>query len=194
MLGPIALRRSTAARANSGFTLIELLIVLMILGIALTLAMPSYRQWIQNTHIRNTAESVLHGMQRARAEAVSRNTTIAFNLTPGGGVFWSVTFLDDANNPVAIESRPSDEVPQSVKMTPHPIPVGSETPPTTLTYSNLGGIVPNADGSTSITQIDVDSDALPAEDSRDLRIVVGVGGMVRMCDPNVTSASDPRHC
>lgn len=190
MLGPIASRRKTA-HVISGFTLIELLIVLVILGIALTLAMPSYSQWIQNTHIRNTTESIAHGMQRARAEAVSRNTTVAFTLTPGGGVFWTIVQTDDNT---VIESRPAAEVSQSVTLTVSPIPAPPQDPPKTVTYGNLGNIVANADGTTPITQVDVDSSALPAQDSRDLRIVVGVGGMVRMCDPNVSSASDPRHC
>lgn len=191
MLGLSALRRGMASRAISGFTLIELMIGIVILGIALTLAMPSYSQWIQNTHIRNTAESIAHGMQRARAEAVSRNTTVAFTLTPGGGAFWTIV---QTNDNTVIESRPAGEISQSVTLTVSPVPAPSEDPPKTVTYSNLGNSVPNADGTSTITQIDVDSSALAAQDSRDLRIVVGVGGVVRMCDPNVSSASDPRHC
>lgn len=68
---------------TSGFTLIELLIGIAVLAIVITAGMPGFRQWIQNTHIRNASESVLNGMQRARAEAVSRNTNVAFTL--GGG-------------------------------------------------------------------------------------------------------------
>ncbi len=184
-------RPRTASCAISGFTLIELMIGIAILGIALALAMPSYSQWIQNTHIRNTAESIVHGMQRARAEAVSRNTAVAFTLTPGGGLFWRIV---QTNDDTVIESRTAGEISLNVTLTASPVPVDPDIPTTMLTFSNLGNVVANANGSDSITQIDVDSSSLAAEDSRDLRIVVGVGGIVRMCDPNVSSESDPRYC
>lgn len=174
---------------RSGFSLIELLIGIAVLAISMALAMPSYRTWIQNTHIRNAAESIQNGMKKARAEAVSRNSNVSFTM--GGGGFWTVT---DIVSLEVIESRPSGEVSQHVTFTVSPVPVAPATAPTTITFSNLGGVVANADASASITQIDVDSTGLPAADSRELRLAIGTGGVLRMCDPNVASSSDPRHC
>jgi type IV fimbrial biogenesis protein FimT len=43
--------------------------------------------------------------------------------------------------------------------------------------------------------VDVSTSVLPAAESRNLRIVIGVGGNSRMCDPDTgISASDPRKC
>ena len=180
---------SSIKTRSSGFSLIELMIGIVILAIAMAVAMPSYSQWIQNTNIRNAAESIQHGMQRARAEAVSRNTNVAFTL--GGGSFWTVSQVSDGS---VIESRPAGEISNKVTMTASPVAVPPALPPTTLTLNNLGVVVPNADASTSITQIVVDSSVLAAADSRELRITV-VGGITRMCDPNPgVATTDPRHC
>lgn len=173
----------------SGFSLIELMIGITILAIAMAIGMPSYSQWIQNTHIRNAAESIQQGMQRARAEAVSRNTSIAFTF--GGGPFWAINQVSDGS---LIESRPAGEISQNVVFTVLPAATPPAVSTTIITFGNLGTVVANADASASITQIDIDSAVLAAADSRELRITVGVGGGVRMCDPNVTTLTDPRRC
>jgi type IV fimbrial biogenesis protein FimT len=170
-------------RAAYGFTLIELMIGITILAIVITAGLPSYRQWIQNTQIRNASESILNGMQRARAEAVSRNTNVAFTL--GGGSLWTVTQVSNGD---PVDSKPNAEVPADVVVTPTP------NDATTITFGNLGGRVNNADGTPPITRIDIDSSTLAAEDSRDLRITIDAGGGVRMCDPTVVSEADPRLC
>lgn len=176
--------------AATGFSLIEMLIAIVVLGIGLALAMPSYRTWIHNTQIRTAAESILHGMQRARAEAVIRNTNTSFTL--GGGALWTVNQVSDNS---VIESRLTGEVSDTITFTVSPVPVAPATAPTTITFSNLGAVVANADASVTITQIDVDSTALPSASSRELSLTVGVGGVIRMCDPNPSVAvGDPRHC
>lgn len=180
---------SSLKQRSSGFSLIELMIGIVVLAIALAVGMPSYSQWIQNSQIRNAAESIQNGMQRARAEAVTRNTNVAFTL--GGGVLWTITQVSDGS---VIESRPGGDISPRVTFTVSPIPLAPATPPTTITFSNLGTVVANADASLSITRIDIDSTALPAADSRDLSITVGVGGATRMCDPNVIAVADSRHC
>ena len=183
MLGPSASQRATVPRSVSGFTLIELMVGITILAIAITVGLPSYGRWIQNTHVRNASESVINGMQRARAEAVSRNMNVAFSL--GGGAFWTVTQVSDGS---AIDSKPDAEIQASIVVTPTPDDA------TTITFSNLGTVVANTDGSSTLTAIDIDSNSLPAEDSRNLRITVGAGGGVRLCDPTVVSDADPRLC
>jgi len=64
-----------------GFSLIELMIGLVIMGILFTAGAPAFSDWIQNVRIRNSAESILNGLQLARAEAVRRNAPVRFQLT-----------------------------------------------------------------------------------------------------------------
>jgi type IV fimbrial biogenesis protein FimT len=178
----------------SGFSLIELMIGIVVLAIAMAVGMPSYSQWIQNTHIRNAAESIQHGMQRARAEAVARNTNTTFVL--GGGASWTVRQVSDGS---VIESRPSSETSNNITVTVAP------AASTTITLNNLGGVVVNADASATLRLLAIDSAVLAAADSRDLKITIGTGGtcsvdgagcvgsVIRMCDP-IATGTDPRAC
>ena len=186
---------SSLIQKSSGFSLIELMIGITVLGISLALAMPSYRTWIQNTHIRNAAESIQSGMRKAHAEAVSRNTSMSFIL--GAGSSWTVS---DSSTDLVIESSPNGENSGNISVTS--IPAAS----TTLTLNNLGGVVGNKDGSATLRLISIDSTLLAVTDSRDLKITVGTGGtcsldgigcvgsVIRMCDPNVSAPTDPRIC
>lgn len=162
-----------------GFSLIELMIGITILAILLGVAMPSFQAWLRNTQIRNAAESVTNGLQRARAEAVLRNTNIAFAL--GTDSSWTVSVVTPAS---VIESRPSTEGSNNVTRTV--LPAGA----TTITFNNFGGVVANADASATLTQVDLAA----VGGSQNLRVTIGVGGNARMCDPNLASGSSPRAC
>ena len=162
-----------------GFTLIELMVSLVVLGILLSIAMPSFRAWMLNIQIRNASESILTGIQRARAEAVGRNTGVTFVIAANSS--WTVNVINPAS---VIETRLSSE--GSEKVTRTILPDGA----TTLTFSNLGLVVTNGDGSASLQQIDFTASGA----NRNMRIVIGAGGSARMCDPSLPTGSNPRAC
>ena len=60
--------------------MIEIAITLVILALLIALAAPSFQTWLLNTQIRNSAESMSAGLQRARSEAVRRNQSVQFTL------------------------------------------------------------------------------------------------------------------
>jgi type IV fimbrial biogenesis protein FimT len=169
-----------------GFNLVELMIGIALIAILMFVALPEFSTWMQNTKIRTAAESVIAGMQLARAEAVRRNANVQIEF--GTGSTWTVSVPSTAEQ---IQMRSSaeggtDDV--TIAMTP----VGA----TKLTFNSLGRTAANAGGGDPITQVEVDMSTtrLAAAKSRELRIVVGTGGNVRMCDPNVTTSGDPRSC
>ena len=170
---------------QSGVTLIELMIGLVVFGILMFLGLPSYTAWIQNTKIRNAAESVQNGLQLARGEAVRRNTDVQFIF--GAASDWSVSVVTTAE---AVQSRSSGQ--GSLGVTVTRTPVAS----TTVTFNSLGRIGANADGSPTLTQVDFDVPPalLDATASRELRVTLSSGGRMRMCDTNVADASDARSC
>jgi len=168
-------------RRNLGLTLIETVIGICILGLLVVGALPNFSIFMQNTRTRNTAESILNGMQLARGEAIRRNSNVQFVLN---GSTWAVSV---ARSGQQIQSRPAGESIASTQVTVTPL--GAST----LTFNSLGRVVLNADGSAAISQIDVDSTSIAPPDSRPMRTTVGIGGNIRMCDPQVGS-TDPRAC
>ncbi|MBU1214278.1 MAG: GspH/FimT family pseudopilin [Gammaproteobacteria bacterium] len=170
--------------AQSGFSLIELMIGIAILAILASVAAPSFQVWLQNSQIRNAAESIVNGLQRARSEAVGRNTNMEFVLI-GNDSSWVVRVAKGT----VIEQRSSGEGSRNVTATPTP---GTSN---TVTYNSFGSIlaINPVDGTAPFTRVDVDSAVLPAAESQELRITLGVGGNIRMCDPNV-SPPNPRAC
>lgn len=166
-----------------GFSLIELMIGVVVLAILMSLAMPSFQAWLQNTQIRNAAESIQNGLQRARAEAVRRNTDVEFVLTAGSS--WAIRVVSSGE---VIESRSGSEGSRDVTVAVTPLGA------TTVTFNNLGSVkATNADLSAPFTQVDLDSSVLAAAASQELRVTIGFGGNVRMCDPNAPAGS-PRAC
>lgn len=163
----------------SGFSLVELLVGIAILGILAAVAVPSFQAWTRNAQIRNAAESITNGLQKARAEAVARNTNVAFTL--GADSSWTVSVVAPAS---VIEQRLSTEGSQNVTHTV--TPVGA----TTITFSNFGTVTTNADASAPFTQIDLAATG----GSQNLRVTIGAGGNARMCDPNLAAGSSPRAC
>jgi type IV fimbrial biogenesis protein FimT len=73
-----------ARTSLTGFTLIELMIALAIGAILLMLGLPSFNEFLRNSEIRSTTESLVNGLRVARTEAVRRNQLVTFTLVSGG--------------------------------------------------------------------------------------------------------------
>jgi type IV fimbrial biogenesis protein FimT len=170
---------------QTGFSLIEMMIAVAIIGILAAFAMPSYFDWIQNTRIRTAAESILNGIQKARSEALMRNTNVKFTL--GDNSAWTVECANVAacaDKPGGLLDERTSEEGSTTDISITTIPAAGDS----ITFNNLG--IKSTTAVDQLTQVDVDMDGMT--DSRDLSIRIA-GGSVRMCDPN-TGADDPRHC
>ncbi|PKO25695.1 MAG: type II secretion system protein GspH [Betaproteobacteria bacterium HGW-Betaproteobacteria-8] len=180
-------------RMQHGFSLIEMVIATAILAILAAIAVPSFAQMIQNSRIRTAAESIQNGLQVARAEAVKRNTMVKFQLNADSSWIACVianagdNCVNDPANADYIQGRSTAEG-STADVTATVTPAGN----TTVVFTGLGLI---AQGTNPFTQVDVDMDeaVMSPADSRDLRILLGAGGSVRMCNPNL-GADDPRAC
>lgn len=182
-----------------GFTLIEFMIAIMILGILLVAGAPSFGGWLQNQQIRNAAESMLNGMQLARSEAVKNNNDVRFVLCDAVSS-WQVLEMTASAvapasvgvcgagvaNEVLVQQRFVQEGSSRAALTVTPADA------TEVTFNSMGRVKLNADATSTITQIGVNT---TVGGTHPLNVTVGAGGNLKMCDPSATlSANDPRHC
>jgi type IV fimbrial biogenesis protein FimT len=187
-----------------GMTVVEVMVAVAIVGILLALAAPAMNTWIQNLQLRNAAESILGGIKRARYEAVSRNTTVAFELTDANSTAWHVCLYDVVNQACkaaapdiaskgASEGSPNARAAAQTAFTSYldPLDAGDGIP-ALVAFDPFGRISPSSP--TNIARVDVRNPTLPAGDERRMSISIGTGGEVRMCDPQLSLATNPQGC
>lgn len=167
-------------RRQRGFNLIELMIAVTLLGVLLMLGLPEYREWIQNTQIRTSAESVLNGLQLTRAEAVRRNAPVTFTVNSNN---WTVTVAASGDT---VQTRSGKEGSSNAVIT------GTQN---TVTFNGLGRVtpVPAAEIQFNVTNPTGGTCQTTGGQMRCLRVTVSLGGQIRMCDPAL-AAGQPQAC
>jgi type IV fimbrial biogenesis protein FimT len=207
-------------RLQRGVTLIELAVVMAIVAILLSQAGPLFSAWTQNVQIRTATESIQNGLQLARAEAIRRNRSVMFWLTSTATpktADWLVgcanPFMQNGNGtqPETPGDCPGSQstagAPQAFNWIQYQTAASQQTtlpqvtavdannnPTTVVAFNSLGMVVAaNPDGTTPIAQISVSIPSMPASVARPLQVRISAG-QIRMCDPNLSLATDPRGC
>ncbi len=199
-----------APTPQRGVTLIELVVVFVVMGLLVVAAGPSISAWISNTYVRNTAQSIYAGLNRARAEAVRTNRSVRFSLVgspldptvldnncvlSSAGASWVVSLADPTTKCAA------DPDPVVAPMIIDKAARGSGALRVTVAAVDKDGVAANTVTFNSfgrvsdvapIATIAVDNDVLSG-DYRRLQVLVGAGGVIRVCDVNA-GATDPRKC
>lgn len=181
-------------KTQSGFTLVELMVAIAIVGILLALGISNYREWIQNTKVRTTAESIQNGLMLAKAEAIKRNNRVDFILTSvdpvasnvssltaaTAGPNWAVRVWQSATYTAAdlVQGRPQAEGSLTTTLT---------ATQSTIGFNSIGRVTPTPAGNITI---DVSSTA----SNRPLRVTVSIGGAIRICDPAFSTTTSPIGC
>ena len=88
--------RTTRTRM-AAFTLIELMIVVAIIAVIVTLAAPSFRDYILMQRLRGINAQLVTDLQFARSEAVSRGTFMQVSVRPSCYIVYARTDADATN-------------------------------------------------------------------------------------------------
>jgi type IV fimbrial biogenesis protein FimT len=202
----------TSRRRHFGFSLIEMMIAVVIAALLLMIGLPNMNIWLNNTRVRTAGETLLAGLNLARTEAVRRNTTVRFQLVSDltsacalstSGTSWVVSLADPAG---ACDADPSDVNPPQIIQKKSGAEgtsgvVFAASGGATVRFNGLGRVT-SPGGVLNTTSIEISNPAAGACQHVDavngtmrcLRIRISTGGEVKMCDPAVVDATDPRIC
>ena len=92
------------AKLDSGFTLLEFLVTMTVIGIMITIGIPSFLNIITKHQLKGATETIYADLQLARMEAIKRNRNISLSFqitdTPG----WCYAMHDDSDCDCNIEN------------------------------------------------------------------------------------------
>ena len=189
---------------QQGMSLIEIAVALAIIGIIMAMVAPSMGNWIQNTYLRNSAESVLNGVQTARLEALKRNRPIAFYAPDVYSTAWQVCVYDviadkcSTASDAIIASKDAHESSQNTtigvdtSLTDTSVALsGGTNMPNIVVFDSFGRIY-TVSPNPNVMRIDVRNSK--ATDERRLVILINTGGQIRLCDPKLSKAANPQGC
>lgn len=185
-----------------GFTLIELMVGIALFALLFTFAYPSYTSFIRNAQVRTAAESIVNGLQLARAEAIRRNSNVQFrllNTSQGtavtGGTDWDINFSLPATPTTfnqSVQTRRETSTTSNARVqVANAVGTVTANPgaglPASILFTGLGRL----NTATTVRQIDITG---ATTDVRRLAIVLTPGGDVRLCDPALSLATNPQGC
>lgn len=200
--------------SSHGVTLIEQMVAIAILALMFAIALPSFGDWIRNTRLRSTAESLRADLQMARAEAIRRNTTTRLQfvtsldnscaLSASGGA-WVVNSGAAQNPEGACDGAISTTAaPFLIRKSPivssNSADLQLEATRSTLAFDGLGRQTTTTAPATTVAIVSVsftsrNGACVAAGGSvRCLTVVLSPGGDSRICDPSRTASTDPMRC
>ncbi len=79
-----------------GFTLLEAMIAVTVVAILFSLAAPAFSTWLENSHFRSDARTLMAHFQQARHEAIKYNSfcSLTFDTTIDGTHYDYIAYLD----------------------------------------------------------------------------------------------------
>jgi type IV fimbrial biogenesis protein FimT len=186
---------------SAGFTIVEICITLAIIAMVIAFGAPQVATWIQNLQTRSAADSIVGGLQMARLEALKRNTLVAFELTDNNSAAWHVCLYDiptAACTGADIAADPGGSWPNArpgveTTFTNFTVALNAgQNVPSLVAFDSFGRIAPASP--TNIARVDVRNIAMASGDERRLSITVATAGQIRMCDPQLSKATNPQGC
>jgi len=105
---PMRMKQHVSHRdLHTGFTAIELMTTIAVLGLIVTLAVPSFNNFVVKNQVNSAATEILTNLLLARGEAAKRNTSVS--ITPVNTAAWTqgwnVTYLDSGGTTRTLKTQ-----------------------------------------------------------------------------------------
>lgn len=195
---------------SPGFSLVELLVAVSLGSLLLALAVPSFTTWISNARVRSVADALQSGLRTSQAEAQRRAHTVVFfrtmsktcdttSVANASGPYWQIRTVPNAalTNDIAETAQCGvlTDVSNGVSLAgPATVCFSGDGRQTTSTNPAAVGVDCVLDAQGRASTFDVTASNATTE-TRPLRVLVTLGGSVRMCDPKkAQSTSSPDGC
>jgi type IV fimbrial biogenesis protein FimT len=193
LMNPLSFRHRAL---QHGFTIIELVVTVALVAILLRLAVPSFTVWIRNAQMRSVAEALQNGIRTAQSEAVRRNRQMVFALTNDVPAV-DATAGDNGRNwfirtiPAVAGEAPEFVEGGSFGETSRDVAIAGTAE---ICFNSQGRLVSNTTGGLACDAAATAYDVTQAGAERRLRVMVALGGQLRMCDPAKDIANAPDGC
>ena len=96
------------ARKDTGFSFLELMVVIAIIGILSTIAIPSYFQWLPKHRVGIAARDVKSTLEFARSNAIKRNTEVRVDFDWTNDNLTVVEVVEFVETTLRIRQMPDD--------------------------------------------------------------------------------------
>ena len=170
--------------AQHGFTLVELVIAMVVFGILMTIAVPSFNTLMDNIRVKRAGDAISAFLVNAKSEAIMRNksVTVVFQ-TSNSHKTWCAGMSDtitdcDCNGTDATKLCQIGGVDRVL--------MGSATYKNMLLTNSVGNTADDTDFSFTPRRGTVDSGSVQVQSKNGLqvRVVVSGTGRIRICSPS----------
>lgn len=166
-----------------GFTLVELIIAMVVFGILVAIAVPSFTSLMDSIRVKRAADAISSFLTNAKSEAIKRNTTVTVVFqTSNSNATWCAgmaTISDcDCTGADATKLCRLDGVDRVL--------TGSASYKNMLLTNSAGTSADGVDFSFSPRRGTVDSGSVQVQSANGLqvRVVVSTTGRIRLCSPD----------
>lgn len=164
-----------------GFTLIELVVAMVVFGILVTIAVPSFTSLMDSIRVKRAGDAVSAFLINAKSEAIKRNTTVTVVFqTADSGATWcaGMATISNCDCLATPNTCTLDGVARVLR--------GSDSYRNTLLTSAAGASADGTDFSFTPTRGTVDAGSVQVQSANGLqvRVVVSGTGRIRLCSPS----------
>lgn len=176
-----------------GFTLIEMLVSVALIGILSAVVLPGFQTFLSGQRLNAASNNAYTAMQFAKAAAIQQNASMTVLFNKGTGQWCVFNRLDEPDSTTCNMSSNTLEtgvIRKFVDPLPPDIQIASvPNDAAQITYSSLGRVIPNPDGSATLTGL---AFTLSADTTKATNVQLA-NGLIRLCDAK-KSTGDPQAC